>query len=538
MAETVLRWVTRVQPARLPELRAALARIRTDLGKNTPLPLACLPMLHFASLTLFDEGEDEKNPLLVFESNIDRPFRDYVNQLVCLGREGLDAIYSCCDGYPGRGATNAEFGKYLSGLKRRAQLYHIGHPNRSVQEIRGDYELKRSIAHELETNALLKDRSPAEIVRDIRRMAHCPSPFWPLLRPWHDDWATAPSKPPQPPTPLNEIKWVRDHWPWGWLGRSLLLVGIAWLNGIALVLVLSHYLSVPHGVTILLGSLGVFSVVRQSSPDVRIIRGVFAAAVVGLLVDLPFRYWPLFSAPPSWLPLVALLVLLPGAFVLVSYVNILLRLAVTRPFPELDKPLRARVRTLLAAEDRDEHSIYNHVAGLSALKDRFRLIRCVRTWLTLHLLNLIYRTQFVKGKLVTIPSIHFAQWSLVRNRYLLFVTNYDGGADSYLDDFFNALAKGVAFIWHDTKIFPGTTDPRRLKVWVRQGQTLASVRYRAAVYDGLTVGAINSNTYIRKRLLRGRGQASGRRWLRRFATIPEEPSVLSRLIGWLRGSQA
>ena len=114
------------------------------------------------------------------------------------------------------------------------------------------------------------------------------------------------------------------------------------------------------------------------------------------------------------------------------------------------------------------------------------------------------------------------------------MTHYDGPADSYLDDFFNSLALGVAFIWHDTQPFPMTIDPRRLKVWVRKGQTEAAVRYRAAVYDGLTVGAINSNTYIRNRLLRGRGQASARRWLRRFATIPDEPAVLSRLSGWMK----
>ena len=78
-------------------------------------------------------------------------------------------------------------------------------------------------------------------------------------------------------------------------------------------------------------------------------------------------------------------------------------------------------------------------------------------------------------------------------------------------------------------LFPATSDPRLLKIWVRQGQTLASVRYRASVYQGLTVGVINNNTYIRTRLIRGRGQSSARRWLRRFATTPVEPTLLARL---------
>jgi hypothetical protein len=128
-----------------------------------------------------------------------------------------------------------------------------------------------------------------------------------------------------------------------------------------------------------------------------------------------------------------------------------------------------------------------------------------------------------------IPSIHFAQWSLLDDG-LLFLTNYDGSADSYLDDFFNSLAAGVALIWNDTQTFPETTDPRLLKLWVRQNQVLAAVRYRAPVYDDLTVGLINNNTFIRTRLIRGRGDHSARRWLRRFATTPVEPTVLSRVV--------
>src|SRR5207244_376747 len=119
-------------------------------------------------------------------------------------------------------------------------------------------------------------------------------------------------------------------------------------------------------------------------------------------------------------------------------------------------------------------NIYNHVAGLSVMKTGLRGFRRLRTWLTLWFLNLIYRTYFVKGKLVSIPSIHFAQWNLIDDG-LLFLTNYDGSADSYLDDFFNSLAAGVAFIWDDTAAFPGTTDPRLLKRWVRENQVLAAV---------------------------------------------------------------
>ena len=42
---------------------------------------------------------------------------------------------------------------------------------------------------------------------------------------------------------------------------------------------------------------------------------------------------------------------------------------------------------------------------------------------------------------------------------------------------------------------------------------------------------INNNTFIRTRLLHGWGERSARRWLRRFATCPVEPTWRARLAG-------
>ena len=534
MAEQLITWVTEVSPDpadpdRLQRVRDVLATIEADPGRNACLPFAALPMVHFASFTLFDK---ESPALLVFESNIDKPFSLYVSRLVTVGRRALDDIYGGCPGYPHSGdeASVERFFKSKS-LKRGAQLYHIGHPDRSVQEIRGDHELRRSIARELNSDPQLRKLSPADIVREIRRRANCPSRFWPWHRPWNSAWNEEPGG---EPTPLDEIRWNRENCAWlGWFGRFVSLVLIAWLVATALVVV-GNAVTIPRNAIIVLEALGVFAAVRFGSGNASLGRSAILAVAFGLLVALPFR-WPLFANFSTRLLIPSLLVLVLPGVLLLSFLWLLWRLMVSeRRWIPLDQSTRQQVRTLLEAEDLPEHSHYNHVAALSELWPDFRQLRCARTWLVLQLLNLFYRTQYVKGKLVTIPSIHFAQWSLVNGRYLLFLTNYDGPADSYLDDFFNSLALGVAFIWHDTKPFPMSIDPRRLKVWVRKGQTLARVRYRAAVYDGLTVGAINSNTYIRNRLLRGRGEASARRWLRRFATIPEEPSVLSRLSGWVK----
>lgn len=529
MAEQLIRWVTRVcpDPVHLEGLRTVLDTIGANPGGNQLLPFSRLPMLHFASLTLFDD--DKTRPILVFESNIDAPCRGFVGALVRIGRQGLDAIYSGCVGYPGPDAANDAVARYLMGLNRKAHLYHIGHPNRSVQAIKGDYELRRSIIRELETDRALTHRPAADIIEKIRCRAKCPHSLRPL-RPWHRSWEEGKV---DTPTPLDEIKWVPDSWSWVRMRFALLFALLAWLEGTAFVTA-THYISLPTRVSLGIGFVLTFVLIGKSVADAKVVRGASIASVLTALVWFTFNNVPLLANPPGRVVVLAVVILAPVLFLLVSSTNIATTLPLTQPFVPFDARLKARLGKLVEAEDRPEHSHYNHVAGLSVLAEGHRRLRWVRTWLALFVLNLFYRTMFVKGKLVTIPSIHFAQWSLVDDRHVLFLTNYDGGADSYLDDFFNSLAQGVAFIWIDTEIFPETMDPRHLKTWVRRGQTLASVWYRNEVYEGLTVAAINSNTYIRKRLLRGRSEASARRWLRRFATIPEEPSLFTRLSFWLK----
>ncbi len=527
MAEQVIRWVTPVDPARpLDPLKHFLARIDADRGWHPDLPLARLPMVHFASLTVFSTER-----LLVFESNIDGPEKDYVRELVNVGRTGLDFIYQDNPDYRRLGPE-----RFFRKLKEGTHLYHIGHPNRKVQEIKGDLELRRSIAHALDTDPrlqrMLREHSPAEIVRHIRQRTHSPRPwFWQRYRPWNAAW-DGPS--PNPPTPLEQIEWEPDKWSgWLWLARVFVLFLVAWLIATALVVVLNPLVS-PR-VLILLETIMVFFLVKAGSGEATMARSAVLALFFGFLVAFPFRFPAVVDLiTTGWVWYVAAGILVVPGLMLLSLLHMVWRVLVSDP-KAVPSAVKARIPVLLEAEDRyQKNSHYNHVAGLSELKSNFRWLRFVRSRLAMELLNLFYRTEYVKGRLVTIPSIHFAQWSVVNRRYVLFVTNYDGPADSYLDDFFNTLAFGVAFIWQDTKIFPMTIDPRRLKLWVREGQTLASMWYRAPVYEGLTVGAINNNTFIRKRLLRGRTEASARRWLRRFATIPEQPGLVAQLTKWTK----
>lgn len=547
MDQKLIRWVTPapVDADARRKLRDTLEAIqienRRDPAPGDLMPFATLRQVHFASITLFDEGPHQNDPVLVFESNIDgfdpkfdAQSRDYVKALVATCRRGLDAIYDGSADYPGKGATNKAVEDWLKRPRRVVQLHHEGHPHQSIEAIEGDAELRRSIAEALK-DPKIHNASPAAIIKGLRDRVQTN-----LKKPW---WLPAsvfhPRRPKdarnrndrRDPLPLEDFEWIRDRR--SWLREHFITVFAfyVWLMAFCLAMVLYAIGVFPRyafGTVFVL----VFALTYQASVHAKEFKAVLIAAVGTFFVWLPFKYLPVNHAPPWWITAILALVLVPGMFLLVSSVNVATTLPATRTFKRLSPAERARFRALLEAEDRRENGPYNHVAGLSVLKCQHRRLRWLRTYLTLRALNLFYRSLYVRGRLLSIPSIHFAQWSLVDDHRLLFVTNYDGQADSYLDDFFTALARGVAFIWIDTELFPGTIDPRHLKIWVRQGQTLASVRYRARIYNGLTVGAINSNAEIRMRLLSGWRESSARRWLSRFGVAIEEPTLTAQL--WTR----
>jgi hypothetical protein len=544
MDQKLIRWVTPapVDADARRRLRDTLADIQRENRRGPVpgdlMPFATLRKLHFASITLFDEGPHQNDPVLVFESNIDRfdpkfdgqPM-DYVRALVASCRGGLDAIYDGSTDYPGRGATNKAVEDWLKRLKRVVQLHHEGHPHQSLEAIEGDHELHRSIAEALKDPEIRK-ASPAAIIKRLR--GRVPKKPW-----WVPASVLHPRRPKEDrddrrgdPLRLEDFEWIRDRRSWLRAHFILVFATLGWVMGFCLTWVLPVIgITRPYALGVVFALA--FVLMYQASVHAKIIKATFIAAAVTFVVYLPFRYLlPANPAPPWWITAVLAALLIPGIFLLASSVKVATTLPLTRTFDRLSAAERDRFRALLEAEDRPENGSYNHVAGLSVLKCHHRRLRWWRSYLTLRLLNLFYRSLYIRGRLLSIPSIHFAQWSLIDDHRLLFVTNYDGQADSYLDDFFTALATGVAFIWIDTEEFPGTIDPRHLKIWVRRGQTLAGVRYRAPIYNGLTVGAINSNAEIRMRFLSGWRDSTARRWLSRFGVAVEEPTLTAQL--WTR----
>src|SRR6185503_13237895 len=189
-------------------------------------------------------------------------------------------------------------------------------------------------------------------------------------------------------------------------------------------------------------------------------------------------------------------VLLPLLIPLAIVWVVMLRWTELHEGPPEESDVKDHVKDLVEREDRT-HIVQNHMCHITIVKPG--LFRRITLRGVLWLVNLIARTSD-KGELNGIPSIHFAHWALIDNgRRMLFVSNFDGSWENYLDDFIDKASTGLTAVWSNTVGFPranwlvkdGARDGSRFKAYARAKQTKTNVWYSA--YKPLTVQTIDNN---------------------------------------------
>ena len=165
-------------------------------------------------------------------------------------------------------------------------------------------------------------------------------------------------------------------------------------------------------------------------------------------------------------------------------------------------------------EESGNNRFQNHLASITRVKPG-----AARRWLlrgTLFVINLLSRFWFNRGELGGIPTILSARWVLIdQGRRLLFLDNYGGAWESYLNEFIDMMAvKGLNAIWSNTFVkvegqcygFPetrfffwkGAQAEQPFKAYVRESQVETIAWYGA--YPTLSVVNINNNTKLRQSL--------------------------------------
>jgi hypothetical protein len=210
-----------------------------------------------------------------------------------------------------------------------------------------------------------------------------------------------------------------------------------------------------------------------------------------------------------WLPLVVLAV----------YVLVLLRHEATDVQLRPDDIDRGHAQAMAQLEDRPLR-VQNHFVSITNVKPS--AFRRISLRVVLWAANLVARTS-THGTLSGIPSIHYAHWALLDGgKRLLFLSNFDGSWESYLDDFIDKASVGLTGIWTHSDGFPktrllfgeGARNGGAFKAYARASQVGESVWY--AAYPRLTVQQIDTHSAVRDGLASAVPAGALRAWLARW----------------------
>jgi hypothetical protein len=177
--------------------------------------------------------------------------------------------------------------------------------------------------------------------------------------------------------------------------------------------------------------------------------------------------------------------------------------ALERSDPEnTQRPERDHLQALSAQEDVDVTNQFNVFGQVKPGYLRQFTIR-----MGLLLLDYTSRHIYKRGFLTRIQTIHFARWVLLDNgRRVFFASNYDGSADSYMDDFINKVAWGLNLVFSNGVGYPrsrwlikgGAENEGNYKKTLRRNQLPSESWYKA--YPGLTAVDLARNSRVRQGL--------------------------------------
>ncbi|MCV3208286.1 cytochrome P450 [Mesorhizobium sp. YC-39] len=197
-----------------------------------------------------------------------------------------------------------------------------------------------------------------------------------------------------------------------------------------------------------------------------------------------------------------------------------------RRIEDIDRPHNTPVDLdaldkIIVHEDR---TAQNHLTAISTMK--VGMLRRLALRLSFYLISISAQKVFKPGFLATINTIHFARWVLLpgTNR-LMFLSNYGGSWESYLEDFIAKAASGLTGVWSNTEGYPrtrwlfldGARDGDRFKRWARRQQVPTLFWYSA--YPALNTIRIRTNSRIRRGLATAT-DSQARDWLSLFGSLP------------------
>lgn len=174
--------------------------------------------------------------------------------------------------------------------------------------------------------------------------------------------------------------------------------------------------------------------------------------------------------------------------------------------------------------------VHNHMMSLTRLRPA--AIRRLSLSVGFHSIRGFIRLRMMRsGFLAGVGTIHAARWIVLPGtRQLLFLSNYDGSWESYLEDFITKSPGGITGVWSNAAGFPqttalywkGATDGDRMKRYARN--SMRPTPFWFSAYPALTTTVIRkqalivSGLHCHERV--GASPSDAEAWLDLFSTIP------------------
>lgn len=136
--------LTPIVPGRRAQLQQVLAAVQQRIAAGGPTPLDTIGTVHFARWVILPDGDD--SGILLFTSNFDGPWDQYIEDFAADAADSFDAIYSNCVGWPERGARDIEaFKDFIRRHEVASDVYYRAYPRATAKQVKAALKLKTAM---------------------------------------------------------------------------------------------------------------------------------------------------------------------------------------------------------------------------------------------------------------------------------------------------------------------------------------------------------------------------------------------------------
>lgn len=157
---TELTAIAPLKPGGAEYLRRIFIQKKDDEKKGLPGPIAVIESIHYARWVILDGGTR-----LLFTSNYDGNFEDYMTEFAERDEVPLNAVFSQCEGWPGARPVGP-FIQYVQKHMVPSDYYYSAYPRYTVKEV------KRALYWKKETETVISDLLP-ELSDMVQRVIEC-----------------------------------------------------------------------------------------------------------------------------------------------------------------------------------------------------------------------------------------------------------------------------------------------------------------------------------------------------------------------------